>query len=89
MSTVIFDQVYRILESNRLALREAYDKGHTEFTSEILYFYMDNDTVILSNYKSNPDFVEETEDLASCVLSCNSNNADLRTLARDVMFQLI
>lgn len=82
-NTVIFDQIYRMLEARRTMLRAVYDKSLNGYETEEIYFYIDteNQNVILG---------DETDDnVARCVLSHDNRNSDLRSLSRDVMYALV
>lgn len=81
-NTVIFDQVYKVLESTREILRLEYDNGNDKNVDRMIYFRL--------NERGHAVRCEDDDENAVPVTVCwDNNNADLRTLAREVMHGLI
>ncbi len=77
-NTVIFDQVYKVLESTREILRMEYDHGRISNIDRTVHFCL--------NSAGKAVKCEEDDTGAVPVLvSWDSNNSNLRTLAREVM----
>jgi len=81
VNTRIFDQVYRLLESNRYDLLMSYYRELGGPVEEEISFRLASD-------KKSVIRGDEEEDPGRCVVSWDNTNADLRTLARAVMHQL-
>lgn len=80
-NTVVFDQVYKLLTVIRAELRDSYDLGKLNVV-ETSHFCLDNDGQVTFGDEANASDV-------ACTVSWANNNAELRTLSRDVMRQLL
>lgn len=77
-NTVIFDQVYKILESTREILRLEYDHGNNNRIDRTIHFRLNESGKVVK-------CEDDDEGAVSVTVSWDNNNANLRTLAREVM----
>ena len=76
-NTVVFDQVYKLLTQVRAELRDSYDLGKLNVVETSHFRLANNGQVTFGD--------ESDESDVACTVSWDNNNAELRTLAREVM----
>ena len=82
---VIFDQVYKILAKVRSELRNNYDTS-AGIRDMVVYFRMKGKKAVRCD---EHDYINDTqESVFPIIVSWDTNNADLRCLAREVMHGL-
>ena len=78
-NTVIFDQIYSLLEKTREILRLEYDQG-AENPVRMLHFRMKGNKAVRCE--------EDDDGAVPVTVAWDNNNANLRTLARETMHNL-
>jgi hypothetical protein len=82
-NTMVFDQVYKVLESYRETLRLEYDhanSGHGTFDRTVHFRLNEAGKAVKCE--------EDDEDAVGVTVSWDNNNAGLRCLSREVMNNL-
>jgi len=84
VNQVVFDQVYKVLESVRSMIRDNYDNGRAPVDMRLFFKLNENGVAV----RCDEDEWIDSEETDACIVSWDNTNEKLRRLARGIMSNL-